>query len=37
MNIFDAPRADHEKQRYLLDCLIDTQGDSINVRHCFAK
>jgi hypothetical protein len=37
MNIFDALRADHEKQRYLLDCLIDTQGDSIKRQTLFRK
>jgi hypothetical protein len=37
MNIFDALRADHEKQRYLLDCLIDTQGDSSIRQTLFRK
>lgn len=37
MTIFDALRADHEKQRTLADLLIGTQGDSDGRDELFKK
>ncbi len=37
MNIFDSLRTDHNKQRYLLDRLIETSGDSTERDNIFQK
>lgn len=37
MNIFEALRADHDKQRTLMDLLIKTQGDSRGREKLFER
>lgn len=37
MNIFEAIRKDHEKQRTLLDILVKTEGDSLGRREIFDR
>ncbi len=37
MNIFEALRTDHDKQRELVDALVETHGDSEERDHLFAK
>ena len=37
MNIFEALRADHDRQRELIDRLLDTHGDSDDRRELFEQ
>lgn len=37
MNIFEALRSDHERQRSLVDRLLQTEGDSPERRDLFAR
>lgn len=37
MDIFTALRSDHDKQRFLMNILVETSGDSVSRRDFFAE